>query len=165
MEGCTWCLATIDGAVGLCTRGDLCIEPLEVCGSAPINYQPPPCPDSCSGHGTCVNQQCVCDSGWKGINCGAASGLTAIEGVAVGLGAGVVVAIGVGVAIFCTVSAGGAVGAYRYLKFSKQSTTAVEDNPFYEPAKTDHENPLFERGRTTTLTDAPQDVELHVLNK
>jgi len=74
-----------------------------------------------------VNQQCVCDSGWKGINCGASNGLSTIEGVAVGLGAGVAVAIGVGVAIFFTVSAGGAVGAYRYLKLGKASSTAVEE--------------------------------------
>ena len=30
-EGCTWCAATLDGAVGVCVSGDVCIEPVEIC--------------------------------------------------------------------------------------------------------------------------------------
>jgi hypothetical protein len=33
LEGCTWCLETLDGEADVCTRGELCVAPLEVCSS------------------------------------------------------------------------------------------------------------------------------------
>jgi len=29
------------------------------------------CPNDCSGHGTCINKECKCDSGWSGKDCSA----------------------------------------------------------------------------------------------
>jgi hypothetical protein len=64
MEGCTWCLETIDGEIGLCTRSVVCIEPVEMCVCDSTS-----CPNGCcDAQGQCqVNTADVCGSG--GVTC------------------------------------------------------------------------------------------------
>jgi len=42
-----------------------CPDPLSFCNTAGKKY----CPRNCMGRGTCVNNQCVCNTGFTGIDC------------------------------------------------------------------------------------------------
>jgi len=43
-----------------------CPDPLTFCNTVGLRY----CPRNCMNRGRCVNNQCVCDSGYYGIDCG-----------------------------------------------------------------------------------------------
>ena len=46
-----------------------------------------PCPNGCSGHGSCDDGKCHCDIGWNGNDCGSFDSVTvgsAIGGAAIG---------------------------------------------------------------------------------
>jgi hypothetical protein len=43
-----------------------CPDPLDFCSGHGKKY----CPRNCMGRGSCINSKCVCNSGYKGIDCG-----------------------------------------------------------------------------------------------
>ena len=43
-----------------------CPDPLAFCGTIGKGY----CPRNCLGRGTCINNQCVCNKGFQGVDCG-----------------------------------------------------------------------------------------------
>jgi leishmanolysin len=53
---------TIDGYYGSIN----CPDPLKWCQTVGLPY----CPRNCMGRGNCINNKCVCDSGFTGIDCG-----------------------------------------------------------------------------------------------
>jgi len=53
---------SVDGYFGVVN----CPDPLTFCNTVGLKY----CPRNCMNRGSCVNNQCVCDSGYNGIDCG-----------------------------------------------------------------------------------------------
>jgi len=51
-----------------------CPDPLTFCGTVGKKY----CPRNCMGRGKCVNNQCVCDIGFSGTDCGISGALKAV---------------------------------------------------------------------------------------
>jgi len=138
--GCTWCQTP--GGAPSCTASAQCTSPVASCGATYINYTPPPCPDNCSGHGTCDGTKCTCDNGFKGINCGATD-LTTAEKVGIGLSAGIVALIVILSIAFVALSIGGATAAYKYTRVSVDPGQGTGTNPLYtEDGKTGR-NPLY----------------------
>jgi hypothetical protein len=121
-------------------------------------YIPEPCPDNCTGHGSCVNKTlpldpgapvgatpnttlyCQCDKGWEGANCGN-GGVILITAAALATGAIVGIVIGV---ILCVGIAGGSAYAGANA-FAHADATAIVNNPLYKKSGNDGENPLYEQ--------------------
>jgi len=53
---------SVDGLFGTVD----CPDPLTFCNTVGKQY----CPRGCMGRGTCVDNKCVCNPGFKGIDCG-----------------------------------------------------------------------------------------------
>jgi len=120
-------------------------------------FIPEPCPDNCTGHGDCVNRTlplpagspagtvpnvtlvCVCDEGYKGVNCGTPPPAPVV--VAVALTAGAIAGIVIGVAVFLCVGGGGAYAAATFM--GTGSAGPVVNNPLYQGEGNKGTNPLY----------------------
>jgi len=151
--GCEWCPNIYANVTEVLTNGTCAT--IGQCGNGaqsvcvpPVIYVPPPCPDECSGHGSCVNvtddsgnttrQKCVCFDGFSGINCGIGQDITAI--VAGTVGAAAIAGIVLGIVAFCGIAGG---GTYAYVKQMDSGDSAnISNNPLYADARRGGENPM-----------------------
>jgi len=162
---CGWCTSgtatgsDISLSDGKCTSDTECTAAGNV--SLPsctitAEYIPEPCPDNCTGHGTCTNetqplppnapngtqpnvtQHCVCAEGYTGLNCATAPPIAAI----VGLTAGAIAGIVIGVIVFLCISGGGAWAAAKAM--GPGSVGPVINNPLYKGDGQKGTNPLYQ---------------------
>jgi hypothetical protein len=150
---CEWCPNPFANSTeiltnGTCTKTSTCGNGAQNVCVPPVIYVPPPCPDECSGQGTCVNvtddsgnvtsQKCVCFDGHSGINCAIGTDITAI--VAGTVGAAAIAGIVIGIIAFCGIAGG---GTYAYVKQMDNSADAnISNNPLYADARKGGENPM-----------------------
>ncbi len=93
-----------------------------------------------------MEEECVCDDGFKGINCGAtkSNGLSTTEKVGIGLGAGALTAIVVAAIAGVGAFVGGGYGLYKYKHLGGSLSSNVISNPLYQSDEVGGENPLYE---------------------
>lgn len=139
--GCVWCGNA--GGIPSCTETTTCQGGTKPsCFVTEIPYIAPPCPDQCSGHGSCQNNKCQCNDGWQGINCGATA-LTTAAKIGIGVSAGVVAGIVIGVIAFFALTAGAGYAGYRYRKINNQGLNTSGQNPLYDEGGRTGQNPLY----------------------
>jgi len=164
---CGWCTTGTPGTAGAlsngrCSEDNNCVASgtsnvtnLAACQITTI-YKPEPCPDNCTGHGSCQNKTvtttnpdgtanttntsfCACTGGYTGLNCG--NPPVPVIAVAVGLAAGAIVGIIVGVVACLAIAGGGAFAAAKQMDTG--SVAPVSNNPIYQGNANAGTNPLY----------------------
>jgi hypothetical protein len=147
---CSWCtprLLTDNTSLtfGTCVRDVDCTTNLNPSCLILVQYVPEPCPDACSGHGSCQNTTqgnrtvgvCVCVEGWQGVNCGEG---TEVVALAAGLGAAAIA--GIVIAIVVVLAALGGGGYAIANNMAAAPIAPAVNNPLYVPGGRSGQNPL-----------------------
>jgi len=151
---CTWCTteplnSNLSITVGTCSRDVDCRANLNPSCQILVQYVPEPCPDECSGHGTCQNQTdtatnrtvgvCICDATYIGVNCGDMEEVIDVP-LAAGLGAAAIV--GIVIAIVVVLAALGGGGYAIANNMAAAPVAPLTNNPLYVGLQTAGDNPL-----------------------